>query len=105
MTKKENCWEFMNCGRTMKGSKQSELGVCPAVTDTTSNGLNGGINGGRICWAISGTLCGGKIQGSFTNKHISCMACDFYKKVKLEEDPTLFRMLKHGQEYKKRNQE
>jgi len=47
-------------------AKVAELGVCPAVVDTSSNGLNGGKNGGRMCWAITGTFCGGQVQGSFT---------------------------------------
>jgi uncharacterized protein YbcI len=27
--------------------------------------INNGVNGGRICWTITGTLCGGKVQGDF----------------------------------------
>jgi hypothetical protein len=96
---KQNCWEFKQCGREPKGNKVAELGICPAAVDITSDGLNGGKNGGRICWAITGTLCGGKVQGTFAQKIISCMACDFFKKVNREEADK-FMMLKPGQKYK-----
>lgn len=82
---KQNCWELKKCGRQSGGAKANELGVCPAAQNTATHGLNGGINGGRICWAVVGTLCGGKVQGAFADKQLSCMACEFYKKVKSEE--------------------
>lgn len=96
---KQNCWEFKGCGREPGGSKVSELGVCPAVTDTSSNGLNNGKNGGRICWAVTGTFCGGKVQGAFAQKQLSCMNCDFFKKAKAEEGFGKFMTLKPGQNY------
>lgn len=85
MDQKLNCWEYKNCGREPGGAKVSELGVCPAAIDTPSNGLNGGSNAGRICWALAGTLCGGQVQGTFAQKRRSCVQCDFYQKVKEEE--------------------
>ena len=96
---KQNCWEFKNCGRESGGAKVPELGVCPSATDASSNGLNGGKNGGRICWSVAGTLCGGKVQGSFTEKHFSCITCDFFKMIK-EQESKDFLLLKPGQEYK-----
>ncbi len=65
MPAKQNCWEMKKCGREPGGVKTPELGLCPASTDKTADGLNGGKNGGRICWAVTGTFCGGKIQGTF----------------------------------------
>jgi len=100
MAFKKNCWELKDCGRGPGGSKVAELGVCPAATDTSFDGLNHGKNGGRICWAVAGTLCGGKVQGSFTDKQLSCMSCDVYLKIK-EEEGSGFVMLKKGQSYKK----
>lgn len=94
-----NCWEFLKCGREPGGAKSTELGVCPAAIDTSSNGLNGGENGGRICWAVAGTFCGGKVQGTFAEKQISCMICDFMKKVKEKEGPAKFKLFKPGQDY------
>jgi hypothetical protein len=80
-----NCWDVKNCGRNVGGSKVAELGVCPAAADSAHNGVNQGVNGGRICWAVTGTLCGGEVQGSFAQKRLSCMSCEFFKQVKGEE--------------------
>lgn len=82
---KQNCWESKNCGRQPGGAKVAELGTCPAATDTSANGCNDGKNGGRICWAVTGTFCGGKVQGTFAQKQISCMTCEFYMTVFREE--------------------
>ena len=65
---KKNCWEFKKCGRESDGDKINELGVCPACAKQEADGLNGGKNAGRICWAIAGTFCGGEIQGKFAEK-------------------------------------
>jgi hypothetical protein len=82
---KLNCWEMNKCGREPGGSKAGELGVCPAASDTSSNGINSGKNGGRICWVIAGTFCGGNVQGTFAKKHVSCMSCEVFKQIKSEE--------------------
>lgn len=63
-----NCWEFKKCGREANGLKARELGICPAYPDN-----------GKCCARISGTLCGGEIQGSFALKLANCMKCDFYQ--------------------------
>jgi len=86
---KLNCWEIKKCNREPGGSKTSELGVCPAAVANNVNGINGGKNGGRACWAIAGTLCGGKTQGSFATKLTNCMACEFYQSVKAQEGSKL----------------
>jgi len=80
-----NCWEHMKCDRQSGGSKVEELGVCPASTARVLNGLNNGLNGGRFCWAVSGTLCHGKVQGTSVDKHLTCLACDFYQSVEKQE--------------------
>lgn len=80
----QNCWEFKKCGRQPAGLKVAELGVCPASTEKKADGLNAGRNGGRICWALTGTLCGGKVQGTFAEKVSNCVDCDFYKVVHVE---------------------
>lgn len=80
-----NCWQAKKCGREPGGANVPQLGVCPASTDKATHGLNGGQNGGRICWAVTGTLCGGKVQGTFAQKRLSCMSCDFFKQVKTEQ--------------------
>lgn len=90
---KKNCWEHKNCGRESGGKKVGELGVCPASTETSVNGVNGGKNAGRVCWAVSGTFCGGKTQGTFAQKKMSCLTCEFYKDVRNEEGMSSFIMM------------
>lgn len=85
MSRKLNCWEFNKCGREPGGVNVEELGVCPSSVETRAGGINGGINGGRACWAISGTLCGGTVSGTFVTKYRDCRGCAFYLKVKKEE--------------------
>jgi hypothetical protein len=82
---KMNCWESKKCGRQPGGAKVAELGVCPAASESRVNGANGGLNGGRACWVIAGTFCGGTVQGTFASKLANCIKCDFYKSVQKEE--------------------
>lgn len=86
---KKNCWEFKNCGRQNGGSKVREFGICPVATDSSHQGKNGGLNSGRYCWKVAGTLCGGKVQGSFAAKVANCLACDFFQLVRQEEGKAL----------------
>jgi two-component system NtrC family sensor kinase len=60
------CWEFMRCGR--ENNKEVK---CPANPHF-----------GRICWAVAGTLCAGKVQGTFAQKIATCRQCAFYLQVK-----------------------
>ncbi|MCL7486720.1 MAG: hypothetical protein M8357_00915 [Desulfobulbaceae bacterium] len=80
-----NCWEVKECGRQPGGHKSRELGVCPATTETKAHGLNGGVNGGRVCWVIDRTICHNQVQGTFTQKLKGCLQCDFYSAVRNEE--------------------
>ena len=84
---KLNCWEFKHCGREAGGTKSSALGVCPAAVEKKLEGKNSGINGGRTCWGIVGTLCEGKIQGTFASKYQTCKECEFFMLVNKQEDP------------------
>ncbi|MDI6815946.1 MAG: hypothetical protein QME41_01970 [Actinomycetota bacterium] len=59
-----NCWEMKKCGRDLSND-------CPAYP---ANGCE--------CWRVAGTMCGGKVQGTFAQKLVNCMECDFYKAVK-----------------------
>ena len=49
------------------------------------NGVHKGKHGGRFCWAVAGTLCGGEPQGTFAKKLMECVNCEFLKKVHDEE--------------------
>jgi serine/threonine protein kinase len=75
----------MKCGRQPEGDKVTEFGICPAASDTSYDGIYSGECGGRICWAVAGTFCGGRAQGSFVDKRGTCLNCDFYKMVQQEE--------------------
>ena len=33
VSKKQNCWEYMKCGREPEGEKVAELGICRAAAD------------------------------------------------------------------------
>ncbi len=85
---KLNCWEFKKCGRQPGGPKVADLGVCPAAAFTAFDGVHGGKNAGRGCWAIAGSLCGGKIQGTYAQKLLNCWRCEFMNRVKQEEEPS-----------------
>jgi two-component system NtrC family sensor kinase len=63
------CWEYMKCGR----DTGSEL-KCPAYPHF-----------GRVCWAVAGTFCEGKAQGTFAQKYEDCKKCEFYQKVARKE--------------------
>ena len=77
--KKQNCWEYMKCGREPGGEKVAELGICRAAAEESFSGINSGKNGGRICFAVAGTFCTREVQGLFANKLASCKNCSFYE--------------------------
>ncbi len=84
---KINCWEFKNCGRQPDGDKAKELGVCPVTISKDLGGAHGGQNAGRACWVVAGSLCGGKIQGTYAQKLNNYWRCEFMNRVKQEEEP------------------
>ncbi|MBI5140654.1 MAG: response regulator [Nitrospirae bacterium] len=59
-----NCWEYKNCSRGCDGG-------CPAYDKKSGN----------ICWLVAGTMCGGKVQGTYAQKLSSCTECEFYQYV------------------------
>lgn len=87
-TEKQNCWEFMKCGRGPEGKNIAELGICPVAVSPVFDGFNLGKNCGRMCWLVAGTFCSGKVQGTFAEKQISCKSCDFYRQVNAEVGST-----------------
>lgn len=83
-----NCWEYFSCGRESEGRNGATADICPAVNDAESDGTNQGRNGGRICWAVAGTLCSGAVQGNWAEKLQDCLKCEFYKTVEREQERT-----------------
>ena len=64
-----NCWEIKKCERQKGGNKVNELGECIASKEEM----------GHSCWAVAGTLCGGKIQGTTAQKIGYCTSCGVYE--------------------------
>lgn len=87
--RKLNCWEFMGCGREPGGARVAELGICPAATETQLDGILGGVNAGRCCWAVAGTFCLGEPHGTFARRYETCRACPFFQKIQAEEPPSV----------------
>lgn len=85
MTKKTNCWEYMECGREPGGRHAANKGICPAAMDRSHEGTNEGTCGGRFCWAVAGTLCHNQVQGSYAGKQENCLECEFYLQVRAEQ--------------------
>lgn len=83
--KRKNCWEVEQCGRQPEGEKVEELGVCPAAEPSEYDGTNKGTFAGRFCWAVAGTFCGGKLQGTYAEKLTNCLNCEFLKQVNEDE--------------------
>jgi hypothetical protein len=82
---KVNCWEFQTCDKHAAGEQGNHIVVCPVFKETKLNGIHGGENGGRACWIVPGTLCGGRIKRSLIPKFMACNLCDFKKAVLKEE--------------------
>lgn len=94
-SRRPNCWEEKRCGCEPGGARVAERGVCPAAVDASFDGINGGTNAGRICWAVAGTLCDETVQGSFEEKIGRCERCSFFRHVKYQEGGHL-QLLKLG---------
>ena len=73
------CWEYMECCRDVNNEVK-----CPAYPHF-----------GQVCWAVAGTLCAGKVQGTFAQKIDDCRNCRFYKRVKLSKERDLGSPLKN----------
>ena len=90
-----NCWEFRRCGRVPGGSREGECGVCPVVTESRLDAVHSGINAGRVCWFIEGTLCDMAMRckpsgsGNHVEKFKRCLKCNFYNYVKQQEQGRL----------------
>jgi hypothetical protein len=80
--KKQNCWEYMMCGRHPGGHSAA---VCPVSVYEELNGVHGGKNAGRACWAIDNSLCPDLMRESSEKKFSGCWKCNFYHRVKNEE--------------------
>lgn len=94
---KLNCWDYLKCNYGPNSYRP-----CPAAIDETSNGVNGGLNAGRICWSVKNTRCFNMKMGSFIEKKKICFTCGFFHQVKKEEGDN-FQMFKLAQGVKNPN--
>lgn len=97
MTERQNCWEIKRCGREPGGAMAETRGVCTAAIAEEADGINHGLNGGRICWAVTGTYCSGIVHGSFAENRLSCMSCEVFDRIREEEGMATFSLLLPGQ--------
>jgi len=79
-----NCWEYQGCGFGPNGDAAGNS-MCPSASAMSLDGHNGGKNGGRSCWVISGTLCDGSPSPDYENKLHICKKCAFHHRVAVEE--------------------
>ena len=85
MQRKKNCWEILKCGKQPGGAKVCPDGPCPAAIENKVDGINDGVNAGRVCWLIKRTQCHDRVQEGYADKLNLCMRCEFYLQVKSEE--------------------
>lgn len=83
--RRQNCWEYFQCGFEPGGSRVKEYGVCPAAISGPYDGMNRGRFAGRFCWAIEGTIGDCKKIGTKEEQLMRCIQCEFMKKVHDDE--------------------
>jgi hypothetical protein len=88
--KKQNCWEFWRCAEKADSSLFEGPDGCPVMTAEDADGINGGYNGGRSCWAIVGTLSPNVTKRHHAGKTSSCLQCAFYQAIQTEEGDGFF---------------
>jgi hypothetical protein len=64
-----NCWQIKKCERHKGGKNVNKLGECIVSKERM----------GHSCWAVGGTLCGDKIQGTTAQKIGYCTTCEVYQ--------------------------
>jgi signal transduction histidine kinase len=87
LPQKLNCWDVLTCGQGPASPKP-----CRVATEDASDGVNGGKNGGRFCWAVGGTLSGREHLATCATM-TRCLNCDFLHLVRSQEEDS-FQLLK-----------
>jgi len=79
-----NCWEINGCGQE-RGVRKG----CAVPFARELDGVNGGHNGGRVCWAHPGALCRHG-EGEIAAVPERCMSCLVLARVRREEGLAAF---------------
>ncbi len=74
-----------------------EFGICPVTTDALSNGVHGGVNGGRWCWVVKGMLCENEGLEPLREQVMACGRCEFFRVLQFEEGSGLMECVEGGQ--------
>jgi len=85
MNKKDNCWDYMKCGKGPDENGKNKFIMCPVVFHEAANGLNGGVNGGRLCWLVASKKKYGEMKHLNQKRTDPCFFCEFHYKVMAEE--------------------
>jgi hypothetical protein len=85
MSKKLNCWEYLNCGMEPGGIFSKIHGPCPIPLMMRYDGVNGGQGAGRICWEIVSQRSQNQELFACRSSR-SCVHCKFYHRVHSEQE-------------------
>ncbi|GAB6167326.1 hypothetical protein JCM19992_33260 [Thermostilla marina] len=89
---KLNCWEFFT-----QESDSRKCDACPVRDAVEFDGINGGTNGGRACWAVpkarAGNIAGPALRSA------ECAVCPFYQLVACEEMPEVIDKRRNSHEF------
>lgn len=84
--RKLNCWEYQGCGLGPLSEDEAPRPVCSAALAEELDGVHGGTNGGRACWAIADTMCEGCEGMTVEEKYATtCRKCALHYRVEIEE--------------------
>jgi hypothetical protein len=78
----------MACGRGPDDARPEGVEACRAATERLLDGMNGGRNGGRSCWAVVGSFAMDRHECGNADE-LACIYCDFFRSVVRDELPHL----------------
>ena len=80
-----NCWDVLGCGQGPGETRPDGVDRCPVPHAQAFDGVNGGLAGGRICWAVRGALCRQGHTADVPTGALPCATCRFYAQVRREQ--------------------
>jgi len=85
-----NCWELQRCGAEML--TEGDPGYCTVPHAELLDGVNGGVNGGRVCWSVLGARCCRGDTASPPGGAEACLKCGVLAQVRMEEGALWFQL-------------